>query len=111
MMRRFDIGLMPLPDNPYTRAKSGYKILQYWAAGLPVVASPVGFNRNLIAADGDGLFAESIEEWVSALTRLAEDPDLRGRLGAAGREKAVKEYSLASCAPKLARLLDDVTAG
>jgi hypothetical protein len=64
---RFSIGIMPLPDTPYTRAKAGFKLLQYMAAGLPVVASPVGVNRELVESSGAGLLATSPAEWECAL--------------------------------------------
>jgi len=99
---------MPLADNPYTRAKAGYKILQYWAAGLPVVASPVGFNRDLIREGVDGLLATTREEWRAALLRLLGDPALRERLGAAGRQRVREAFSLEVCAAAWGRVLGEV---
>ena len=105
------VGLMPLADNPYTRAKAGYKILQHWAAARPVVASPVGFNAQLVADDEDGLLAGSEDEWVASLLRLAGDAPLRRRLGLAGRAKIEREFSLAVCAQRWAELLDEIAGG
>lgn len=85
LFRRFQVGIMPLPDTPYTRSKAAFKLLQYMAAGLPVVASPVGVNRELIETSGAGFAAETEAEWESALRTLAADPELRATLGARGR--------------------------
>jgi len=82
---RFSIGVMPLPDTDYTRAKAGFKLLQYMAAGLPVVASPVGGNRELVERSGAGFVAETPEDWESTLRLLAADPALRLELGRRGR--------------------------
>lgn len=101
----FDIGIMPLADTPWERGKCGYKLIQYMACGKPVVASPVGVNRDIVEHGVNGFLAETPREWVDALRRLAADPDLRRRLGAAGRAKVERHYSLAGTAPRLIRLL------
>lgn len=76
-----DIGLAPLPDNRFTRGKCGFKILQYAAAGLPVVASPVGVNSNYVRDNVNGFIAADLREWVEKISRLIEDPQLRKRMG------------------------------
>jgi glycosyltransferase involved in cell wall biosynthesis len=96
---RFDIGLMPLSDDPWSRGKGGYKILQYMAMGLPTVASPVGINRELVDDGRTGRLASSLAEWVDALDHLAGDAAAREAMGAAAREAAVARYSLAHYAP------------
>lgn len=100
-----DIGIMPLPDTPFERGKCGYKLIQYMASGLPVVASPVGANRDIVEHGVDGLFAETEEQWREALTRLAANPSLRKQMGKAGRAKVERHYSLRRTAPKVATLL------
>jgi glycosyltransferase involved in cell wall biosynthesis len=85
LFARFSIGIMPLPDTAYTRAKAGFKLLQYMAAGLPVVASPVGVNDELVSRSGAGFLARSPDEWEDALRMLAADCDLRLQLGAKAR--------------------------
>jgi hypothetical protein len=80
-----DIGIMPLVDTPYTRAKAGFKLLMYMGAGLAVVASPVGVNRQLVEDSGAGLLAESAPEWEHALRVLASDVERRRAMGTAGR--------------------------
>ena len=87
------IGIAPLPDNAFTRGKCGLKILQYMAAGLPVVASPVGVNAELVRADVTGYTAQTDEEWAAAIQRLAADPDLRERQGEEGRRICLQHYT------------------
>ncbi len=71
-----DVGLMPLDDSPFSQGKCGLKILQYHAAGLPVVCSPVGANRDMMAERETGLFARTPEEWEERISRLLSDPEL-----------------------------------
>lgn len=103
-VQRMDIGIMPLIDAPFERGKSGYKLIQYMACGLPVIASPVGVNSEIVTGDV-GFLASSEAEWEDALTRLIGDPELRARLGGAGRAKVEGHYSLASQAPHLIEIL------
>jgi glycosyltransferase involved in cell wall biosynthesis len=72
----WDIGLMPLRDGVYERAKCGYKLLQYAASGVPVIGSPVGVNRSLLTGM-DGLAPESADDWADALTTLIEESATR----------------------------------
>lgn len=100
-----DVGIMPLADTPWTRGKCGYKLVQYMACGRPVIASPVGANHDIVCDSVDGLLAETEADWAHALARLAADPELCRRMGAAGRAKVERLYSLGSAAPRLAELL------
>lgn len=100
----FDVGIMPLVDDPYQRGKCGCKLLQYMAAGLPAVASPVGVNEPLLD-DGRGLRATSEAEWRAALAALVADAGLRRSLGAAGRAFVERRYSLRAWAPVLEEIL------
>lgn len=109
-LQQFDIGIMPLADTPWERGKCGFKIIQYMAAGLPVVATPVGVNRDLVN-DAVGFLAGTEAEWGAALKRLIRDAGLRARLGAAGRERAMREYSLALWGPRVAGLLAAAATG
>ncbi len=111
IFERFSIGIMPLPDTEYTRAKAGFKLLQYMASGIPVVCSPVGVNRELVERSGGGLLAEGPDEWESALRTLATDPDLRSTLGAMGRAFVVEYADLDGQALTLASLLVGPNAG
>ncbi len=100
----FDVGIMPLRDSPWARGKCGYKLLQYFAAGVPAVASPVGVNREMIGSDR-GLLAESVTDWERALRELASDPARRRQHGAAARSYVERDYSYTRWAPELADLL------
>ena len=82
---RMSIGLMPLAENDWCNGKCSYKMLCYMAAGLPVVVSPTGMNREVLALGTVGLSAGCEQEWVDALIALLEDPRLRRRMGDAGR--------------------------
>ena len=99
-----DVGIMPLTDDPWTRGKCAFKLIQYMACGLPVIASPVGANRDVVTGEC-GLFADSQNDWVDAMARLRDDQDLRFVLGARGRERAERHYSLASQSARVADLL------
>ncbi|HVX84064.1 MAG TPA: glycosyltransferase family 4 protein [Phycisphaerae bacterium] len=103
------VGVAPLPDNVWTRGKCGLKIVQYMAAGLPVIASPVGMQLSIVEEGRTGLLARRPEEWVAALRRLHADRELRRRLGAAGREKAAAQYSVAATFPKMLGALEGLT--
>ncbi len=103
-IQKMDIGIMPLFDGPFERGKSGYKLIQYMACGLPVVASPVGANREIVS-NNTGILAADVAEWREALLRLIGDSELRSRLGRNGRKRVEAHYSLASQAPRLIDLL------
>jgi glycosyltransferase involved in cell wall biosynthesis len=103
----FDVGIMPLPDTPWTRGKCGFKLIQYMAAGLPVVASPVGVNATLVDHGANGLLATTPDEWVHALTGLERDDALRTTMGEAGRQRVALQYSLRATAPRLIRVLQE----
>lgn len=100
-VQAMDIGIMPLPDEAWARGKSGYKLIQYMACGLPVVASPVGVNSTIVEDGKTGLLATGMEQWHAMLTRLIGDPGLRAAMGRSGRERAVLHYSLQVHAPRL----------
>ena len=106
-VQAMDIGIMPLLDLPFQRGKSGYKLIQYMACGLPVIASPVGVNSEIVDP-ANGLLATSEAEWETCLERLIADPALRSSMGAAGRARAVGFYSLASQAPRLVELFRSI---
>ena len=93
---RFDIGIMPLIDNKFTRGKCAFKIIQYMAAGIPVVASPVGANREVIKDGINGFLAENEMQWYHKLALLIERVELRKDLGREGFKTVRERYSLES---------------
>jgi glycosyltransferase involved in cell wall biosynthesis len=93
---KIDIGIMPLPDDDWSRGKCGFKALQYMAMKKPCVASPVGVNLEIIEHGINGFLAESPEEWYNHLENLVCDKNLRQRVGEAGRKKIIENYSVAS---------------
>ena len=103
--QKFDVGVMPLPDGPFERGKCGYKLVQYMAGGLPVVASPVGANLQIVEHEINGFLSASTEDWINNLRSLRDDPQKRNKMGKAGRQKAEQSYNLHVTAPKLLELL------
>jgi glycosyltransferase involved in cell wall biosynthesis len=101
----FDVGIMPVPDRPFERGKCGFKLIQYMAAGLPVVASAVGVNTELVEDGVNGFLATTDAQWQQALTTLRRDPQLRARMGAAGRARVEAAYCLQVTGPRLVSLL------
>ncbi|MBX3122566.1 MAG: glycosyltransferase family 4 protein, partial [Nitrospira sp.] len=96
------IGVMPLEDTEWARGKCALKLLQYLAVGLPAVASPVGVNRDILVNGDNGFLASTEEEWYLRLESLCRDPQLRARMGQAGRRTVETRFSLAVWGPKLA---------
>ncbi|HTV47914.1 MAG TPA: glycosyltransferase family 4 protein [Phycisphaerae bacterium] len=104
-----DVGIMPLENNPYQAAKCGAKLLQYMAAGLPVIATPVGVNRQIVVDGVNGYWATGPEEWRLAIRRLTEDESLRSSYGNAGRRHVIENYSIAHWAGHWVTMLNQVT--
>jgi glycosyltransferase involved in cell wall biosynthesis len=100
-----DIGISWIPDDSWSRGKCGLKILQYMAAGLPVVANPVGVQAELITHGQTGFLASTTSEWEEAIGRLAADPELRRRLGLAGRQRVEQDFSVSAGAARWNALL------
>jgi glycosyltransferase involved in cell wall biosynthesis len=92
-LHRFDIGVMPLPDDRWARGKCGAKLLQYMGVGVPGVASSVGVNTEIITDGVNGFLAGTEDEWVEKLTALIDSPSLRVEMGAAGRRTVEERYS------------------
>jgi glycosyltransferase involved in cell wall biosynthesis len=89
-----DIGISWIPDDDWSRGKCGLKVLQYMAAGLPVVTNPVGVHPEMVRHGENGFLATSETEWIAAIRTLANDPALRLRMGRAGRERLERDYSV-----------------
>ena len=94
VIKRFDIGLYPLPDEQWVYGKSGLKALQYMAAGVPVVASSIGTNFRIIKDNYNGFLVKNDDEWISSLKKLLDDEALRRRIGQAGADEVEKKFSI-----------------
>lgn len=110
-INNFDIGVMPLPDSPWERGKCGFKLIQYMACGLPVIASPIGVNSEIVEHGVNGFLVETDEEWESSLRTLMGDPELRHRMGQAGRAKIERQYSLQVTGPVLTSVIKSIVKG
>jgi glycosyltransferase involved in cell wall biosynthesis len=110
-LQSMDIGLMPLPDTPWTRAKCAFKAIQYMALGIPTVLTPIGMCTDLVQDGDNGLHATTVDEWCDALTRLVVDLPLRRRISVAGRKTIEQQYSLQRWAPRFASLIRAVIEG
>ncbi len=88
-----DIGIMPLPDDEWSKGKCGFKALQYMAMEIPAVISAVGVNTEIVDNGVDGYLCTSSEEWYSALRQLIIDRELRRKMGLHGRAKVIQRYS------------------
>lgn len=107
-VQQFDVGIMPLVDSPWERGKCGYKLIQYMACGVPVIASPVGVNSEIVEEGVNGAFATETEEWETALREmLSAGPEIRAKMGNAGRGRVEQWYSVQAQAPRLYRVLQD----
>jgi glycosyltransferase involved in cell wall biosynthesis len=103
-----DIGVMPLPDDNWSKGKCGLKALQFMALGIPTVCSPVGVNTDIIQDNENGFIAGSEDEWVEKLSQLVQSRELRKRLGDAGRRTVEEKYSAASQAPRVYEVFKSV---
>lgn len=103
-----DIGVMPLPDDNWSKGKCGLKALQFMALGIPTICSPVGVNTDIIQDNENGFLAGTEAEWVDKLTRLLRSAELRRRLGDAGRVTVEEKYSAAIQAPRVYEIFKSV---
>jgi glycosyltransferase involved in cell wall biosynthesis len=107
-LREIDIGLMPLPDEDWSRGKCGLKALQYMALGIPTICSPVGVNSTIIKDGENGYLADGTAEWVEKLKLMLHSPELRRRIGMAGRKTVEDEYSAKVIAPRVLEIFRSV---
>jgi glycosyltransferase involved in cell wall biosynthesis len=103
-----DIGVMPLPDDRWSKGKCGLKALQFMALSIPTVCSPVGVNTDIIQDDQNGFIAGTEDEWVDKLSRLLRSRELRQRLGHAGRVTVEQKYSAITQAPRVYEIFKSV---
>jgi glycosyltransferase involved in cell wall biosynthesis len=102
LIQQFDVGVMPLADRLWERGKCGYKLIQYMACALPVIASPIGVNTKIVEHGVDGYLAGASQDWESALSSLIENAPLRQVMGRIGRAKVEQHYSLQVMSARLA---------
>jgi glycosyltransferase involved in cell wall biosynthesis len=103
-----DAGVAWLPDHPWSLGKCGLKVLQYMAAGLPVVANPLGIHQELVVHGRTGFLAATPEQWAEALETLAKSPDLRRSMGSEARRRVAQHYSVTRWGPRLAEVIEKV---
>src|SRR5215470_4798902 len=103
-----DIGVMPLPDDRWSKGKCGLKALQFMALGIPTVCSPVGVNTDIIQDDENGFIAATEDQWVERLSRLLRSHELRQRLGHAGRVTVEEKYSAITQTPRVYEIFKSV---
>ncbi len=106
-----DVGVSWVPDDDWSRGKCGLKVLQYMAAGLPVVANPVGVHTEMVRDGETGFLAATTEQWVEAVGRLAQNPELRRRMGRAGRQLLEAKYTASRGVVYWLNLLDGLVRG
>ena len=104
-----DVGIMPLPDESWARGKCGFKLIQYMASGLPVIASPVGVNEEIVDDGVNGFLSDSNEQWVEAFEKLYKNLDMRVKMGASGRKLVESKYCTDFTGGKVANLFTGLT--
>jgi glycosyltransferase involved in cell wall biosynthesis len=107
-IQQFDVGIMPLPDTLWAKGKCGYKLIQYMACGVPVVASCIGANREIVDNGKNGFLPTNLQEWKDSLIRLRDDAGLRHRFGSNGRRTVEEKYCLQVTGPRLAALIQNL---
>ena len=110
-LSHIDIGVMPLPNDAWSKGKCGLKALQFMALGIPTICSPVGVNTDIIKDNQNGLLADSEDEWVEKMSQLIKSVEMRERLGEAGRQTVEERYSTKSQAPRVHEIFKSVLRG
>ncbi len=109
-LSNIDIGIMPMPDNEWTRGKCAFKALQYMASGIPVICSDVGGNKEVVRNGIDGFVVKRQEEWLNTLLRLIEDSKLRAQMGQSGRNSVETTYDISQISPRFIDILNESLA-
>ena len=105
-LREIDIGLMPLPNDEWTKGKCGLKGLQYMALGIPAIMSPVGVNVDIVQDGVNGYLAKEEDEWVEKISCLIDSFELRKRIGLEGRKTVEKHYSVKANKERYVKVFD-----
>jgi len=101
---KMDIGVMPLTEDKWSEGKCGFKLIQYFSCGIPGVASPVGVNKSIVEENVNGFLCTTNDEWRASLKKLLVDQSLREKMGLAGRQKVIEQYSIQSQKQKFIQL-------
>lgn len=104
IINNFDCGIMPLADTEWAKGKCSFKLIQYMASGIPVIAAPVGMNTKVVTEGASGFLASTHREWLDALEVLSSDRDLSIKMGRAGRQSILEKYDTKVIAKQLARV-------
>ena len=107
-LRTFDIGIMPMPDNEWTKGKCGFKAILYMSMNIPCVISPVGVNKEIIIDGVNGFLASTEEEWIERLIILIKNSEMRREFGMAGRKIVEERYSVKVHAPQFLEIIQKV---
>lgn len=110
-LRSFDIGIMPLPDDEWTKGKGGYKLLQYLSMGIPAVSTPVGINKEIVQDGINGFLVNTDQGWIERLALLMEDGRLRKALGESGRKLMEENYSVMVSFPRFLEIIKNTILG
>jgi glycosyltransferase involved in cell wall biosynthesis len=108
-LAQFDIGIMPLPDDEWSKGKCGFKALQYMALQIPTVVSPVGVNNQIVRHSENGFLCSKTGEWESCISILVENKTLRDSMGVSGRKNVVDHYSVSSNASNFLSLFSSLS--
>lgn len=106
-IRQFDMGIMPLQDSLWERGKCSYKIIQYFACGIPAIASPIGMNNEVIVENENGFLASKEKEWLEKIKYLKTHKTERLRMGEKGRQTVENQFSLQATSKKWVKILFD----
>jgi len=102
------VGIAPMSDDPWTKGKCGLKVLQYMAAGLPVVSSPAGVNKEIVQHGKSGFLAENFDDWRQSINKLFSEPDLRDTMGKAGQKRVIEHFSVDVTFKKMSECLNSL---
>lgn len=108
LVSEFDIGIMPLKDGPWEKGKCGYKLIQYMACSVPIIASPVGVNTSIVQNNNCGYLADNNESWFIAFESLIKSKERRIALGSNGRQAVINKFSLQAQQSKLLNCLSSI---
>jgi glycosyltransferase involved in cell wall biosynthesis len=108
---QIDIGIMPTPDDEWSRGKCALKALQYMSLGIPAICTDIGANRDVVKHGENGFLAKTPEQWLNCFDTLIDNRTLRDRLGAAARQTVVENYSMEKCGQMFAEVIRKTVQG